>query len=315
MCMYRMVGLHLANLPVSHGAFRILMCLAYHENWETGKCYPSQVTISNEIKMHRQNVNRLIGELIEQGFIEIVKKQKFTRDGGVSNSYKLKWEKHVPGGANVIILPLESNHGETPMLSSGFTKRDSKKDSEKNPIVPKSSFEPDEDMLGMTEEQKGPLEIGIDSVWDMASRASRKRSSKVNIRRALKARLNQGAVLDDMVLGWKLYTQTRDATKDDGDFQPGAHVFFKQERDLSFVAEYVEGEHRERAGPTPGAEERAARIIERAHRDLLEKYKAEGIWPSLNIRPPESLACTISDELLAEYGYRDGPHIAEEVLD
>lgn len=75
----------------------------------------------------------------------------------------------------------------------------------------------------------------VEAVWAMGSKASRTRSSKAELAKAMEARVRKGLDAASIRSGVAGYLATDDQTRDDGKFQQGIHRVVAGDRWLSFA--------------------------------------------------------------------------------
>ncbi len=320
MCFLRMAGLIDAQLDVTHASFRVLMCLAKHENVITGFCCPSQETIGKECNMGRTNVSRTLSDLVRDGVLEVVERKHVGKGRtGSFNSYKLNWPKANYGTkkGELGINPARLSYQDD--LDLGIT------------VIPegvlnnnkKESMSDKPDDSAVTD---GPLEVAISRIWEIASPTARKRSSKKLIRQRLRTAALKGHSIDDMVRGWEIFVDSFEGSKVEGAYQPAPDSFILKERWQSFI----EDDARTQA-KNDQRRPNAAKLFEEGlaapneifliNKDMQEMavrdFQAFSKWQDRWGPKPGQRGCVVAERILQQFGYPTnfaedpGPHYAE----
>ena len=71
------------------------LCLArlYQYSGQDGECYPSQLALARELGISQRQVNRIIADLVRQGFVEIVRPAGLDRLRHRTARYRLLWHR------------------------------------------------------------------------------------------------------------------------------------------------------------------------------------------------------------------------------
>ena len=91
--------MRLGSDKLTHNEWSVLVCLAWHRNEKTGRCYPSQDQIIRETRLKKTSVSEATQSLKAKGFISI---------------HKICSEKNVKVRRNSYTLCLASSRGELP---------------------------------------------------------------------------------------------------------------------------------------------------------------------------------------------------------
>ncbi len=135
----------------------------------------------------------------------------------------------------------------------------------------------------------------VEEVWALAGKASRERSSKADVRRALEAAYRRGKALPEIMAGLHGYFATEGATKDGGHYAKGVHRMIEGDRWESFVT----------ASPPPGAGllERLAEPENPWSRRVRE-YAKNRYWNRLDWGgEPGRSGCAAPAEIQREHGF------------
>lgn len=161
-------------------------------------------------------------------------------------------------------------------------------DRKEPPVVPRGGRAPKASLVRKAD---------VDAIWEAAPKASRERSGKADVERALTAAVRRGKAVVEVQAGLLLYWKSDQATKDGGEYVKGVHRMIEGDRWESFVG----------APPPPGlpfeapADPWPARIRE---------YQRNAYWNRLDWGPPPGKpGCKLSPALLISQGYTPTPII------
>lgn len=279
-----------------------------------GACWASQKTIAATTGLSKNTVGRALAELESAGFITRVGRRR--ADGGRSTD---KLWLTLPE----VVLAAES----VPSQPHRFLPGQGDEVDDDEPPTPKVVHKATPGrrgapptVVGEGKVTEGDLKEGslagsadphptddfstaVEFIWKAASDQGRRRSSKADIDKALRAARARGHAMETILRGLGAYFASDDATKDGGAFQRGAHVMLASDRFLSFL----DDPGRSGGPPPPQAVQDAVGSLEAPslarQRLWVELFAQQGRWEAARGPEPGQLGCRIDPSILADFGF------------
>lgn len=204
-----------------------------------GRCYASQKTLAADARMHIRTVGRALDELENQGLIKRVKHSPDPVTGKRLND------------DIYLTLPEVMLAATGPSDSVSKTKRLSVKSHPAQSQIKRDLKDTNKDSVGLKSDADEILEginvsSVVDEIWQSASKKGRERSSKKELKSAVRATIKNRPAGTDAALFWdrvtvglRGYFATEDAKKQGGSLQPAVHRLLTQERWQPFADEVM----------------------------------------------------------------------------
>lgn len=144
------------------------------------------------------------------------------------------------------------------------------------------------------------IDTAVDLIWQKVSAASRKRSTKGDLRAKLKAALKRGHSMERLLKGVAAYVGSQEGSKEEGAYQRGAHRIFENDFFESFLED--DGARASR-GQEAASQELAEEVgsLEEPSASLqalwMDLYSKGMPWPTQRGPQPGRLGCRVSDEI------------------
>lgn len=288
-----------------------------------GACWASQKTLGDVTGVSKQTIQRCIAELEDCGWLRRIPRN---RTNG-SKTTDMIWltmpevvlaaetvpprpKQWLPGGENAddhegppttTVVPAPASQGAKVIGQAPPTA------GEAGDSVGGPEGSP-EGILGREDSHVRTADVNtaVEQIWARASKMGRQRSSKVDIARALGAALERGHQMETVLRGLGGYFASKDATKEDGAYQRGAHVMLSADRFMSFLDEGTaiaaatpaEAKAADQAVSQTGTMERPSETLQRAWMDLWSHGMP---WNPERGPQPGRVGCRVSPEIQREF--------------
>lgn len=291
----------------------VMLAIARRCGEETGVCFAKQSTLAKDTRLHEKSVARTLAEL-EKADPPLIKRVKHPQQedgrrlpdhiqiclkavmlpeiGGATEGNG----KRKPGNAG---LPATPHRTPQPPLTGLHKKKPSEETiEERNARETRERSE--------MKDQGLDLDMAVEMIWRAVGDMGRKRSTKPKVTRALAAALKRRPKDQDLeerlkmiLFGIRGYLASKDATKDHGAFEHGAHRTI--EGDL--WESYVDDGRATAATIVPAIEGVSEGPSEEVQRYWMENDRQGLPWHSDRGPRPGMPGCRVSAALQAQFGY------------
>lgn len=112
-----------ANADVGGSELLILLAMADFSNDEGASIYPSMATLAKKARLSEKQARRVVHDLVEAGFVEIVEAGGWSGNRNRPNQYRIRLDKFGDGGTPKLSPPPNLGEGGTPKLSPPYSHR------------------------------------------------------------------------------------------------------------------------------------------------------------------------------------------------
>ena len=295
----------------------VMLAIARRCGDEGGVCFAKQATLAKDTRLHEKSVARTLAEL-EKADPPLIKRVKHPQqDDG------RRLPDHIQICLKAVMLPeigaAEEGNGKRKRGNAGLPA--TPHTTPQPPLTGLHKKKPPEETIeernaretrerSDMKDQGLDLDMAVEMIWRAVGEMGRKRSTKPKVTKALAAALKRrpkGQDLEDrlkmILFGIRGYLASRDATKDNGSFEHGAHRTI--EGDL--WESYVDDGRATAATIVPALEGAAEGPSEEVQRYWMENDRQGLPWHSDRGPRPGMPGCRVSAAIQNEFGYM--PHV------